>query len=105
MEGQVMTVFRSRRRPEQQADYFELLAEMAEASRRTPGFVDYKAFTADDGERVSLVTFASAEAQRAWREDTRHRAAQQRGRDEFYLEYSLQVGECVYVSQWARPAE
>ena len=65
-----------------------------------PGFVDFKSFTAEDGERVSLVTFASPDAQRAWREDPRHRAAQERGRREFYLEYSVQVGECVHVSTW-----
>jgi heme-degrading monooxygenase HmoA len=100
-----MTVFRSRRRPEEQDAYFELLAAMEEEARRMPGFVDYKAFTSDDGERVSLITFVSAEAQRAWREEARHRAAQQRGRDEFYLEYSLQVGECTHVSQWVRTLE
>lgn len=98
-----MTVFRSYRRAEGQADYLELVGQMEEAARRMPGFVDFKAFTAEDGERVSLVTFATADDQRAWREDPHHRAAQQRGRDEFYLEYSVQVGECVHVTKWSRP--
>jgi len=102
-EGQVMTVFRSRRRPDAQEAYTQLVGEMQRAARAMPGFVDFKSFTAEDGEHVSLVTFASAEMQRAWSEDVRHRAAQQRGRDEFYVEYSVQVGECVHVSAWDRP--
>ena len=102
--GQVMTVFRSRRRAVGQVEYLELVAAMEDAARRMPGFVDFKAFTAEDGERVSLVTFASAEDYQAWRDDPRHRAAQQRGRDRFYLEYSVQVGECTHATRWVRPA-
>lgn len=99
--SQVVTVFRSRLRPDANPAYGELAAEMEAAARRIPGFVDFKAFTAPDGERVSLITFATAEAQRTWREDPRHREAQRRGRDEFYLEYSIQVADCVHVRQWS----
>jgi heme-degrading monooxygenase HmoA len=100
--GQVMTVFRSRRRDEAEAEYQQLSAEMQAAARSVPGFVDFKTFSAEDGERVSLVTFASPEAHRVWRNDPRHRRAQQRGRAAFYLEYSIQVGECTHISQWER---
>jgi heme-degrading monooxygenase HmoA len=64
---------------------------MESAARAMPGFVDFKSFTADDGERVSIVVFASPEAHAAWRDDARHRVAQQRGRDEWYAEYRIQV--------------
>jgi len=101
-EGQVVTVFRSRRRTDTVEAYLRLAGEIEAHARSTPGFVDFKTFAAEDGERVSLITFATAEAHRAWRDDPRHRAAQQRGRDEFYLGYSVQVGECDHVSQWAR---
>ena len=99
-EGQVVTVFRSRRRPGPDAEYRALSAEMQAAARALPGFVDFATFTAEDGEHVSLVTFATPEAHRAWRDDPRHRRAQARGRDEFYLEYSVQVGACSHVSTW-----
>ncbi len=103
--GQVMTVFRSRRRPGAEAEHRRMAEAMEAAARAADGFVDFKTFGADDGERVSLITFATPAAQRAWREDVRHRQAQQQGRDEFYLEYSVQVGECTHVSRWQRPAE
>jgi heme-degrading monooxygenase HmoA len=100
--GQVVTVFRSRRRPDAESAYQRLAQEMEAAARAMPGFVDFKTFVAEDGEQVSLVTFGSPAAHQAWRDDPRHRRAQQRGRDAFYLEYSVQVGACTHASCWAR---
>jgi heme-degrading monooxygenase HmoA len=100
-EGQVVTVFRSRRREDSEDAYRVLAAEMQAAARSVPGFVDFKTFTAEDGEHVSLVTFASTEAHQAWRNDPRHRDAQRHGRAEFYSEYSIQVGHCTHVSIWS----
>jgi heme-degrading monooxygenase HmoA len=100
--GQVMTVFRSRRREGSEGAYRALSAEMLAAARSVPGFVDFKTFTAEDGEHVSLVTFATPEAHEVWRNDPRHRDAQKRGRAEFYSEYSIQVGQCTHASRWTR---
>jgi heme-degrading monooxygenase HmoA len=101
-QGQVVTVFRSRRRGENEPAYRRLAEEMESAARAMPGFVDFKSFAADDGERVSLITFATPAHHEAWRDDQRHRRAQQQGRDDFYLEYSVQVGACTHVSSWER---
>jgi heme-degrading monooxygenase HmoA len=101
-EGQVITIFRSRRRPDSELDYQRVVAAMEAAARKMPGFVDFKTFAAEDGEKVSLVTFATPATQQAWRDDPRHRRAQQQGRDQFYDEYSIQVGECGHVSHWER---
>jgi heme-degrading monooxygenase HmoA len=101
-EGQVLTVFRSRRRDESESTYHEVSEAMQAAARSVPGFVDFKTFTAEDGENVSLVTFASLESHQVWRNDQRHRQAQRQGREEFYVEYSIQVGECTHVSRWSR---
>jgi len=60
-----------------------------------PGFVDFKSFEADDGERVSIITFESVETQRAWRDDPEHQAAQQMGRDRFYASYDISVAEVM----------
>lgn len=100
--GQVVTVFRSRRRGDSEDVYRTVSAEMQVAARAVPGFVDFKTFTADDGEHVSLVTFATREAHQVWRNDPRHREAQRQGRAEFYAEYSIQVGQCTHVSRWSR---
>jgi heme-degrading monooxygenase HmoA len=101
--GQVMTIFRSRKRPEAETAYAQTAEQMEAAARAMPGFVDFKVFVAEDGERVSLITFDSPATQQAWRDHPGHRLAQQQGRDDFYLEYSIQVGACGYVSRWSRP--
>ena len=95
--GQVVTVFRSRLRSEGIDEYEPVAAEMFALAHTMPGLVDVKSFTADDGERVTLVTFADAETQRAWREHPDHRLAQRAGRDRFYAEYSIQVCDCTRV--------
>ena len=91
----VVTVFRSRLRQPVHEAYGPTADAMEARARAMPGFVDFKGFTAADGERVSLIAFESMEAQRAWRDDPEHRAAQRRGRDEFYETYTIQVCELL----------
>lgn len=100
--GQIVTVFRSRVRPDAGAEFQALAAEMPAAARAMPGFVDYKVYVAEDGERVSVIVFETAEHQRAWREHPRHRAAQQAGRERFYSDYSMQISVCT--TAWRFPA-
>jgi heme-degrading monooxygenase HmoA len=68
-----------------------------------PGFVSIKTFVADDGERVSIVEFASADAQQAWRQHPAHLEAQRLGREKFYSEYRIQV--CMVERDYAMPAQ
>jgi len=96
----IVTVFRSRLRPESGAEYHETAQRMLELARSMPGFVDFKAFVADDGERVSIVTFASMAAHRAWRDHPDHRAAQRKGRERFYASYDISVSEVVGESHF-----
>ena len=101
--GQVVTVFRSRLEPgAADAGYGEVADALEARARAIPGFVDVKRFTAPDGERVTIVTFADAEAQDRWRTDVEHRVGQERGRSDFYVDYSVQVATCDRVSSWRR---
>lgn len=95
-QRQILTVFRNRLRPDNVEQYRVTSARMDALARSMPGFVDAKTFTADDGERVTIVTFADAESQRAWREPPEHREAQRAGVEEFYSEYSIQVAAVAY---------
>lgn len=102
--GQVVTVFRSRVRPDGADEYLALLPQIRELALSMPGLVDVKSFVADDGERVTIATFADEDSQRAWREHAEHRAAQHAGRDRFYAQYSLQVCETVRARSFESPA-
>ena len=87
----IITVFRSRVRPEHSADYMKMVGKMKELAAAMPGYIAHKAFTAEDGERVTIVEFESEETQRAWAELPAHRKAQQLGRERFYSEFSIHV--------------
>lgn len=92
----IVTVFRSRLRPEAAAlGYHELAEEMERRARAMPGFVDFKTFTGDDDERVSIVIFDDIDHHNAWRDDPEHLAAQQRSIEEFYAGYQITVGEVI----------
>ena len=98
----MITVFRSRLRPEHAGEFGELADRMLELARSMPGFLSYEVFTSEDGERCSIIEFDSADHLRAWREHPEHRRAQQLGRERFYEEYSLQIGEAARESRFKR---
>ena len=100
----IVTVFRSRLRADAAATgYAALAAAIEQRARSMPGFIDFKTFTAGDGERVSIVIFDSIEHHDAWRDDPEHRAAQQRGVLDFYAEYEISVGEVVRHHAFRHP--
>jgi heme-degrading monooxygenase HmoA len=98
----IVTVFRSRLRPDVREEYVALAARMNEIARTMPGYISQKGFFADDGERCTIVEFESAEAQRAWRMHPEHRAAQRAGRDTYYEAYSMQICEVTREARFQR---
>lgn len=102
--GQVVTVFRSRLAADALDAYAPLATEIDALAQEQPGFVDRKVFTAADGERVTLVTFADQASHDAWRDHARHREAQAEGRASLYDAYLLQVGVCVRAHAFVRGA-
>ena len=66
-----------------------------------PGYVEHKTFTAEDGERVTVVTFADRPSHEAWARDPEHREAQRAGVRDYYEEYSISVGVVDRASHWS----
>jgi heme-degrading monooxygenase HmoA len=95
-DGPVVTVFRNRLRDDIDG-YDETAVDMYLKATSMPGFMDFKQFTADDGERLALVQFDTWEHQQDWRNHPDHKVAQQRGRTEWYSEYHIQV--CRVLSE------
>ncbi len=96
-------MFRSRLRADAHPRYAEHAAEISALATSMPGYVDHKSFTADDGERVTVVTFDDAASQEAWRRQVDHAAAQRAGIESYYERYSIQVTTVTRVSQFTRP--
>lgn len=97
----IVTVFRSRLRPEAQEEYTQWATRMSELARAMPGYVSHKIFVAPDGERVTIVEFESEETHRAWAQHAEHREAQKKGRKDFYSEYRIQVCNVVRDSSFS----
>ena len=98
----IVTVFRSRLLPGVKDDYVSLANRMNELAQTMPGYISHKGFFADDGERVTVVEFASEEGMRAWRMNPEHRAAQKKAREVYYSEYNIQVCNVVREAKFKR---
>ena len=100
--AKVVTVFRSRVRPEAMDEYASMAARMSELAKSMPGYIGHKGFVAEDGERVTIVEFASEEAQRAWAVQLEHVQAKKKGRSTFYSEYRIQICAVQRESEFKR---
>jgi heme-degrading monooxygenase HmoA len=101
----IVVVFRSRLRPGVDFDELGRLgARMHELATSMPGFVEYKDFSAQDGENVTVVQFESLETLEAWRTHPEHRQVQQRAREALMSEYHIQVCETVRDYGFSAPA-
>lgn len=96
----ILTVFRNRLKTEHQAEYKVTARRMSELARAMPGYLSHKTFTAEDGERVTIVEFADEASQRAWATQAEHMTAKARGREAFYSEYSIQVCSVTRASRF-----
>ena len=72
------------------------------AATEHPGFVSQKTYLSDDGERLTVVAFRDAESQRAWKADPVHRAAQAKGRSDYYDYYRIVVCEEERSYEWLK---
>lgn len=72
---------------------------MSTLAAQVPGYVSHKGFVASDGERVTIVEFASEAGLRIWATHPEHVAAKRKGRDTFFSDYRVQVCEVVRDSE------
>ena len=99
----VVVLFRSRLTAIAGDDYSQMAAEMLATAQGMPGFIDFKSFKADDGERISVIWWQDLETLAAWRNHPRHLVAQQAGRSKWYEYYKIEVAEVVRQAAFARP--
>lgn len=102
----MVVVFRARRTPEGDGEEYKTqLMGMSELARKMPGYISHKPYVAEDGERLTLFEWESADTLRAWATHPEHVPIKQLGRQKFYAEYHLQVCELVRESKFKREAE
>jgi heme-degrading monooxygenase HmoA len=101
----LVNIFEFRMREDADFDaYNQLAADMsARASQDEQfGFLGLVSYDRGDGSGVVIERFASAEGMKRWAADPEHRAAQERGRTEFYESFRDTV--CTRAREYAFPA-
>ncbi|HVO27201.1 MAG TPA: antibiotic biosynthesis monooxygenase [Candidatus Margulisiibacteriota bacterium] len=91
----VLVLFRSKLTAHASDDYKAMADEMLARARTMAGFLDFKSFGADDGERLSVIRWESQDSMRAWTDDVRHVIAQRLGREKWYEYFRVEVAEVV----------
>ena len=94
LKGQIkmiVAVFRSRLNDAVREKYEALAARLSGVVKDTPGYISHKSFTAADGERVTIVEFASDEGLLAWAVHPEHVEAKILGRKSLFSEYRIQI--------------
>ena len=81
-------------------DYRRTAAHTKAIAEQSPGFISHKIYTAEDGERLSVVMFDSPENLKVWRTNPEHLEAQEKGRNQFYEHYAVNVSTTHRGYQW-----
>lgn len=98
----IVVVFRARLRPDCDMAAFGAIYEaMYGHVSQISGFRGVKDFAAADGEAVTIVEFDSPTALEAWKKHPDHLVAKNRGRNEFFSEYSIQI--CEVTERYGSP--
>jgi len=100
----VIVLFRSKLTPDAGQPYADTLAEMEGYVKTRPGFIAAKGFTAEDGERLTVVWWQDKETLEAWQHDMRHVEVKKHGRENWYEYYKMEVAEVYRQSNFEREA-
>ena len=101
----LVILFRSRLSEDAGEDYQVKAEEMLAYAKTQPGYIDFKQYTAEDGERLTVVKWNDRESLDAWRNDARHREAKKAGRDRWYASYDIEIAEVIDEHHFARAAK
>lgn len=71
--------------------YAEMAERMVELARQQPGFVDVE--SARDKTGITVSYWESLEAIAAWKRNTEHLFAQQKGRSDWYSHYKVRIAK------------
>ena len=85
-------IFTSRRTPED-GGYEETASRMAELAREMPGYLGLESARGADGVGITVSYWASQDAIANWQRHAEHRAAQNRGKKQWYDHYELRVAK------------
>jgi heme-degrading monooxygenase HmoA len=93
----IAVIFEVRLKPDQKREYLDLAAELRSILVTIDGFISIERFESltEKGKILSLSFFRDEEAVAAWRNISRHRRAQSRGRATIFEDYRLRIAGVI----------
>lgn len=96
----ILTVFRSRLSANAGADYSAWVSELKELAKENSGFIDIKNYTAEDGERLTVVRWKDATTLREWSRNARHLEAKRLAREKWYDYFEIEIAEVTRTNRF-----
>jgi heme-degrading monooxygenase HmoA len=92
-----VVIFEVQPRPGREQDYLAIAQQLRTELEQIDGFISVERFASlyNEGKILSLSFWRDEAAVKCWREHTRHREAQQRGREDIFADYRIRVGAVV----------
>lgn len=102
-KGSVAVIFIARRTGDDEAGYARAAAEMDQMAAQQNGYLGMDTVRGSDGLGITVSYWASDADAKAWRDHGDHALIRDAGRDRWYADYSLHVGEVTRSYDWKKP--
>ncbi|MEQ8664415.1 MAG: antibiotic biosynthesis monooxygenase [Rhodospirillales bacterium] len=93
-------IFTTRSRNTDNTLYLETAEEMERLAAEQPGYLGIDSARSPDGLGITVSYWRDLDAIAAWRDNTRHKVAQQLGRDKFYELFTLRIARVEHGRAW-----
>jgi heme-degrading monooxygenase HmoA len=71
--------------------YNQMSAKMVELAKKQEGFLGMESARDSEGFGITISYWSSLEAIKQWKENAAHQIAQQRGKEEWYVQYRVRI--------------
>ncbi len=90
-------IFEVEPKPEGKAEYLDIAAALRQDLEKMDGFISIERFESltNEGKMLSLSFWRDEAAITTWRNQTKHRRAQDKGYNELFADYRLRVAEVM----------
>lgn len=92
-------IFISQRTEHNQEGYASMSERMEELAKEQPGFIKVESTRDSEGHGITVSYWESLEAIQRWKENSKHKAAQQKGKETWYSHYQVQI--CKVIKEYS----
>lgn len=91
MSSYYAVIFTSQRTERDSFGYENMANKMVELAKKEPGFIDVESTRDNKGYGITVSYWESLNAIRNWKENTKHKIAQRKGKEMWYRDYKVRI--------------